>query len=253
MTKNIRQEVSKARKNQGNIIILSMDYDKYNNAIEVILSKEEDKALALTRADQIGKDLLGNLQSSGARHFFGNAGDEKKLSIDQVRSKITQDIKTKINNKFQFSSSTRNKRKNEGYNRVILGQFIFQDLLPNYGWKVEIVHTELEDVPRATKGSLKLEGYEEMIDEAYLSGIYDTELVEGKAENGRDWLKKAGISLDDPYSIFSDELQQKRKRRKLNDTQTIPAESGSVQELSNGMYVYVVHLLFKLLSLHTDS
>lgn len=253
MTTNIREEVRKARKNQENIMILSMDNDKYNNAIEIVLSKEEDKVSALARANQIGTDLLGQWQTSGARYFFGNAGDEQKLSIDQVRTKITLDIKTKINNKFQFASSTRKKRKSEDYNRIILGQFIFQDLLPNYGWKVEIVHAELEDIVRATKGSLKLEGYEEMIDEAYLSGIYDTELVEGKAENGRDWLKKAGISLDDPYSIFSDELQQKRKRRKLNDTQTIPAESGSVQELSNGMYVCVVHLLFKLLSLHTDS
>ena len=83
--------------------------------------------------------------------------------------------------------------------------------------------------------------------------IRNTELVEGKAEDGRDWLLKTGISLDDPYSIFSNDLQQKRKRRKLNETQIIPAENGSVQELSNGMYVYVVYLLFKLLSLHTNS
>lgn len=200
MKRNIRDEVSKARKNKEHTIILSMDNEKYNNAIEVIVSEEEDKVSALARVNQIGTDLLGKLQNSGAQYFFRNAGDEKKLSDVQVYTKITEDIKTKINNKFQFSSSTRKKRKeSEGLNLAILGQFIFQDLLPNYGWQVSVDTTnELADVVRATKGSLKLKGYKEMIDEAYLSGIYDTELVEGKAEDGRDWLLKAGISLDDP-------------------------------------------------------
>ena len=70
MTGNIREEVRKARKNQVNIMILSMDHDKYNNAIDIVLSKEEDKASALTRANQIGKDLLMSLNSSKYKNII---------------------------------------------------------------------------------------------------------------------------------------------------------------------------------------
>ena len=68
-----------------------------------------------------------------------------------------------------------------------------------------------------------------MIDYAFLNGIYEEMLVKGGSEDGQKWLEKARIDPDDPYSIFNEELKQERKRRKLNDGNTLSGDNDTQQ------------------------
>ena len=60
-------------------------------------------------------------------------------------------------------------------------------------------------------GPCKLVGLDEILDDAYLSGFYEAHVVD--TEEGRGILEHAGV-LDDPESIFSDDLRCERNRRK---------------------------------------
>ena len=112
-----------------------------------------------------------------------------------------------------------------------------QKYLVNDGWEVKTDKKKELDVLVATKGLRNLTGgYEEIIEEAYLGGVYDKEL-EGMAINDKDWLKQAGINVDvDPYSVFDEALKQKRKRRKHNDQVADGGDIGGEENI-NGMYL----------------
>lgn len=150
----------------------------------------------------------------------------------------------------EFLSSTRKKRKNRGDStiqydaRVYIAAYVRTRMLPEHGW---ILKRKVKCGFDVWVASRTISGKEEeyigddaILDEAYLSGFYEEHVVGTK--EGNEYLGKAGI-LDEPFSIFSDELkcerENRKKRHKLGEKQTDPLLSESQgskrQENSNGM------------------
>ena len=93
------------------------------------------------------------------------------------------------------------------------------------------------------KEKRQLNGYDEILDEAYLSGVYDDFIV--YTEVGNDFLKRAGVE-EDPYSIFSEELKRRRKRCKQGHDQADLSSPENTQVMvdamegsSSGTYCYI--------------
>ena len=86
MVKDIRKEVVKARKGHDKIIILSLENEKYKTAFDNIVSSEKDK-ISESRSRELGGSLLERLRGGGAKYFFKQAGDEQKLSRDEILSR----------------------------------------------------------------------------------------------------------------------------------------------------------------------
>ena len=140
------------------------------------------------------------------------------------------DIIKDITSQDKFTSSTRKKRSINEPNRPLLGQRIGEILEEHYGWQVQSPSSDsLNNDYIATKGTCTLTGHDEMINYAFLNGIYEEMFVKGGSEDGQKWLEKARINLEHPYSIFNEELQQERKRRKLNDGHTLSGDNDTQQ------------------------
>lgn len=86
MVKDIRKGVVKARKGHDKIVILSLENEKYKTAFDNIVSSEKDK-ISESRSRALGGSLLERLRSGGAKYFFKQAGDEQKLSRDEILSR----------------------------------------------------------------------------------------------------------------------------------------------------------------------
>lgn len=116
-----------------------------------------------------------------------------------------------------------------GYIEIMLRQEAAQ-----YGWvlKKDSLDNPIWEKKSIAGGIDTFTGYDEILDEAYRIGFYE-EYVVGE-EDGRDFLDKAGI-LEDPYSIFDEELKRKRKRRKQEQQQTnsTHVEGGNQMSKSN--------------------
>jgi len=246
MIGHLREKLTHARKNQDDIYIISMKYDDYKDKITEganILLKKDDILSISIGSGEIGATLLEKLERSGAKYFFTSSGDERRLSHDDALTKITKDVREKArelrsrntNSQSVVSSgtngdtplsSTRKKRNSsrnaQGMNaREYIADYV-RVILPDHGWVVKYKRINELDVLVATResgsdnnreGPNKLTGFDEIIDEAFVSGFYEKHIV--GTENGREWLEQAGI-LEDPYSIFDDDLKCRRKRRKHN-------------------------------------
>lgn len=144
------------------------------------------------------------------------------------------DIIKDITSQDKFTSSTRKKRSINEPNRPLLGQRIGEILEEHYGWQVQSPSSDsLNNDYIATKGTCTLTGHDEMINYAFLNGIYEEMFVKGGSEDGQKWLEKARINIEHPYSIFNEELKQERKRRKLNDGHTLSGDNDTQQNAGN--------------------
>jgi len=259
ITRDFRKKLAKARTNQAQIAVVNMKNDKYRSEImggATTLAKEHDQLLASLKAEDIGLTLLEQFKSSGARYFFMHLGDQVNIKFSEALEKIIKDIKEQarelrngsnnsplVINDGSFEdtviSSTRKKRKSTSNStiqctpREYMAHHV-RDILPDHGWTVRRKSINGLDVRVASRGRpgiqgpWELVGYDHIIEETYLSGFYETHVVETK--NGREMLEKAGI-LDEPYSIFSEELKRKRKRRKHNQEQTVGLRSETGNEV----------------------
>jgi len=141
-------------------------------------------------------------------------------------------------------SSTRRKRKRSGNAASAPREYMslyIKDILPDHGWKLKRKTVNGLDGWLATRvpgaenngrtGPDKLFGLDEIIDEAFVSGLYETYVV--GTENGREYLEQAGI-FNEPYSIFDEDLKLRRKRRKKDQEETNLLQTESTESCNNG-------------------
>ena len=132
-------------------------------------------------------------------------------------------------------SSTRSKRKAMGNGsstakenpREYIAGYVIRNILCHHdGWRVRERNTLglYETVASRVNSDVEYVGPGEILDETYLSGLYDEEVV-SKSE-GKGFLQNAGI-LNEPYFIFSEELQREKKRRKHSGEGQAPSPNAA--------------------------
>ena len=127
-------------------------------------------------------------------------------------------------------SSTRKKRKRTGNldNPVEYLAGIVVGRLPKQEIKRDQPHNPIWKKP-TPDGIMKYVGYREIINKAFLDGFYDKQIVQ--SESGQFYLNLVSM-CDKPYSIFSKEIQQKRKRHRQNQEGSNSSQTVKISEQS---------------------
>ena len=123
-------------------------------------------------------------------------------------------------------SSRRKKRKRTGSvedPHLWLADIVVK-LLPKQEIKYDHLNNPIWE-KNTLEGVVKYTGYEEIINETYLTGFYDENIVQ--SEEGQCWLERAGLS-NNPYSIFNERLQQKRKHYMQNKQRSSTSRTAGI-------------------------
>ena len=156
------------------------------------------------------------------------------MNVYKVAQAENHQAKNASSNQINFLSSTRRKHDSSEQNtiysdpREYLGGHIVSLIVKNK-WKgmtrkSKSVGGLQVDVAIRDKSGEKFTGYNEILEEAYVSGVYDDFIV--GTEEGQSYLESRGIR-EKPYSIFGEELKRKRKRRKLGHDETNQSSLGN--------------------------
>lgn len=159
---------------------------------------------------------------------------QAQVNVYKVAQAENHQAKNASSNQINFLSSTRRKHDSSEQNtiysdpREYLGGHIVSLIVKNK-WKgmtrkSKSVGGLQVDVAIRDKSGEKFTGYNEILEEAYVSGVYDDFIV--GTEEGQSYLESRGIR-EKPYSIFGEELKRKRKRRKLGHDETNQSSLGN--------------------------
>lgn len=173
------------------------------------------------------KELVKDIKDEAHwRSPMGN--DESEDDRERIRDIYVSSTRTKRSSD-QFGSQQRRGKMSQVVRDFLRDQ-------PEHGFKVTHILDKVTQnyVPVASRGNLTLTGYDDILEWAHLDGFYEDQIV--GTVRGQEWLKKFGIS-DSPYSIFTEDEQNQRKRRKLNpdNPSALSAEDSSQSNANIGM------------------